>query len=302
MANRIITTAILFLTAFTTLPAQTYTVYSVIGNTKVVQGKSAQPLEPRKLLDAKNLLVIEAESAVTLLDEKNNKMYIFSAEGTHQVGRLVEKASSHAKSISRQYMSYLVKQLFSEESRKMSHPDTYMQVTATSYRSVSTDSMLLCRISQSLPPVSGKSAEELLCQPDYRINGDMKLRFELVSCDTGFSINKFVKGSTGAYVRVYNETDEALYVNVLNIDRKGNKYLVLPVDAAATCSHLLVPARSTISFKSDPFIFSDEPSNETFVLIATEEPVDFSILMNPISGSSSKQMKTGICRNFYQVQ
>lgn len=302
MANKIISTLLFLMATATPLCAQTYTVYSVIGNTKVVQGKKAVPLLPRRQLNVSNRLMIEAESAVTLLDEKNNKMYSFSTEGTHTVGQLVEKTQSRAKNVSKQYMSYLVKQLFSKGSSKMSHPNTYMQVTATSYRSATSDSMLLSRISQSLPDIDGKTGEELLCTPGSMLDSDKDVRFELISCDTGFTIDKTVKGNTGSYVRVHNDSEEALYVNVLDIDEQGNKYLVLPVDSAATCAHLLVPPMSTVSFKSEPFIFSDEPSKETFILIATEEPVDFSILMNPIRRSNKRAMKSGFYRNFYQVQ
>ena len=229
-------------------------------------------------------------------------MFSFSAEGTSSVGNLIEKASNRGKSISKQYMSYLVKQLFSDESQRMSHPDTYMHVTATSYRSATNDSMLINRIAQSLPQTGGLSIEQQLCKSEINLESDMDVKFELVSCDTGFEIKDPVKKNTGSFVRVHNNTENALYVNVLDIDEKGNKYLVLPVDEAATCAHLLVPPMSTVSFKSEPFIFSEDPIKETFILVATQEPVDFSILMSPIQGKNGKPMKSGLYRNTYQVQ
>lgn len=300
MMNRLF--LLLQLLIFTSaLQAQTYTVYSTIGTTRIVEGKKSVPLTPRKQINTKMRLYIGAESAVTVLDEKNNKMYSFSTEGTFLVGQLVSKASNKGRSISKQYMSYLVKQLFSEGSQKMTHPDTYMQVTATSYRSASSDSMLIRRIVESLPPAEGLTTEQLLCNPANTLQTDMDVRFELVSCDTGFEIKDKVEGNTGSYVRVHNNTEEALYVNVLNIDRLGNKYLILPVDEAATCAHLLVPPMSTVSFKSEPFIFSEEPSEESFILIATQDPVDFSILMNPIKGGKGKSMKSGLSRKHYRV-
>lgn len=302
MKNRILTTALILMIAVMNLPAQTYTVYSVIGNTKIVQGKNAVPLEPKKQLTTHNRLIIEAESAITLLDEKNSKMYSFSSEGTHTVGELVEKASKKSKSVSKQYMSYLVKQLFSKGSSRMSHPDTYMQVTATSYRSATNDSMLLSRIAQSLPLEFGTTAEQQLCRSANNLESDMKVRFELVSCETGYPLEDKVEPNSGCYVRVYNDTEHAVYVNVLDIDEEGGKYLVLPVDEAATCAHLLVPPMSTVSFKSEPFIFSEEPMKETFILVATQDPVDFSILMNPIQSGQGKTMRSGLYRKFYQVQ
>jgi predicted RecA/RadA family phage recombinase len=123
MMNRIF--LLLQLLIFTSaLQAQTYTVYSTIGTTRIVEGKKSVPLTPRKQINTKMRLYIGAESAVTVLDEKNNKMYSFSTEGTFLVGQLVSKASNKGRSISKQYMSYLVKQLFSEGSQKMTHPDT----------------------------------------------------------------------------------------------------------------------------------------------------------------------------------
>ena len=301
MQNRMITMLLTLLLA-SAINAQTYTVYSVIGTARIVEGKKSTPLKVRKQIDAKTRVFIGAESSVTILDEKNNKMFSFSAEGTSSVGNLIEKTKNKTKTISKQYMSYLVKQLFSDESQRMSHPDTYMQVTATSYRSATNDSMLIHRIAQFLPQAGGLSIEQQLCKTDNILASDMDVKFELVSCDTGFEIKDCVEKNTGSYVRVHNNTDDALYVNVLDIDENGNKYLVLPVDEAATCAHLLVPAMSTVSFKSEPFIFSEDPMKETFILVATQEPVDFSILMSPIRSGTGRSIKSGLYRNTYRVE
>ena len=301
MQNKIVIFLLMLMLA-TSIQAQTYTVYSVIGNARIVDGKKSTPLSARKQINTKARLFIGAESSVTVLDEKNNKLFSFSAEGTFTVGDLIEKARNKAKTISKQYMSYLVKQLFSDESQRMAHPDTYMQVTATSYRSASKDSMLIYGIMQSIPQTGGLSIEQQLCKTDNVLQSDMDVKFELVSCDTGFELKDCVKKNTGSYVRVHNNTDDALYVNVLDIDEKGNKYLVLPVDEAATCAHLLVPPMSTVSFKSEPFIFSEDPMKETFILVATQEPVDFSILMNPIQSGKGKPVKSGLYRNTYRVE
>ena len=293
---------VVFLVVSSTARAQTYTVYSVTGSAKVVNGKNTSLLQPRKQLNANSRLLIEPESAVTLLDEKSNEMYSFSAEGSHTVKQLIDMTRNSVKAISKQYMSYLVKQLFSDASQQMTHPDTYMQVTATSYRSASSDSMLLSRIAQLFPGDEDTPIEKLLCGSDNKIETDMDVYFELISCDTGLAIDRNVKTNTGSYLRVHNGTDDIVYVNVLDIDENGNKYLVLPVDSAATCAHLLVPPMSTVSFRAEPFIFSEEPIKETFILVATEDPVDFSILMNPIRRSGKKVMKSGLYRNFYRVE
>ena len=295
--------AILLLTIVITIPllrAQSYTVYSVIGSVNIVQGKTTIPLAPRTQLSAKSSLMIEQESAVTLLDEKQCRLYSFSIAGVHSVEQLVKMSKS--KSLTKQYLNYLIKQLFADGSSRKLHPERYMQASTTSYRAVEVDSMLISRIVQMIPESSNLSPEQILCEPTTPMNSDMKVRFELISCESGRPIMNLVNFETSCYARIYNDSEEPLYVNILDIDEKGEKYLVLPVDEAGTCAHLLVPPLSTVSFKSEPFIFPDNKTKETFILIATQEPVDFSILMDPITGTCGKAMKSGIYRQIYEVR
>jgi hypothetical protein len=59
---------------------------------------------------------------------------------------------------------------------------------------------------------------------------------------------------------------------------------------------------STVSFKKEPFIFGDEPSEETLLLMAVREPVDFSIVMDHIKTGGKSTMRLGLNRRFYQVK
>ena len=293
--------ALMPLTAF----AQSYTVYSVVGTARYHNGKALVPLKARKVVDARTKLQIGEESAVTVIDEKNAKMYSFTTVGTNSVSQLIAGLKGRSKSLSKQYLSYVVKQLFSDDSEKMSHPDTYMQATATAYRSSSNDSLLLYRLSRHIA-VSGlptdKPVDSLLVDPSSPVATDYDVQFELVDCATGLVLDDVILPNTSCYLRVTNRTSELLYMNLLDIDRQGNKYLVLPMDAAATCAHLLVPAMSTVSFKSEPFIFGEEPSDETLLLMAVREPVDFSIVMNDIKTGSNSGMQVGLNRRFYKVK
>ena len=187
----------------------------------------------------------------------------------------------------------------------MSHPNTYMQATATAYRSSSNDSLLLNQLGRHFA-IDGlsidKTVESTLVDPDTNPETDYDVEFELVDCTTGLPLEEHIAPNTSCYLRVMNHTTEPLYMNMLDIDRKGNKYLVLPMDAAATCAHLLVPAMSTVSFKKEPFIFGDEPSEETLLLMAVREPVDFSIVMDDIKTGGKSTMRVGLNRRFYQVK
>ena len=292
---------ILMLTIGLCAQAASYVVYSVVGDVKIFDGKKNVTLTARKSVTDMSKLIIDAESAVTVLDEVHSKMYSFTTPGTNTVKQLIAKAKA-PKNLSKQYLSYMVKQLFSKESKNLSHPSTYMQATATSYRATSKDSFLLNKLEAIFMKRSGNSVESSLIQPQTKVESDLDVRFELISCATGLPVDRNVDVATSCYIRVTNSTDDPLYVNVLDVDANGNKYLVLPVDEAATCSHLFVPGNSTVSFKAEPFEFSEPKSKETFLLIATEEPVDFSILMNPIRGNGGSTMKSDIYRMFYETK
>ena len=282
-----------------TLVAQSYTVYSVVGTARWHNGKTMVPLKPRKVVSNQTKLQIGAESAVTVIDEKNAKMYSFTSPGTNTVADLIKDLHGNSKSLSKQYLSYVVKQLFSDDSEKMS------QATATAYRSSSNDSLLINQLGELLEVSSapaGKSVESMLIDPATSVDTDYDIEFDLIDCSTGEPLGEHIAPNTSCYLRVSNQTSELLYMNLLDIDRQGNKYLVLPMDAAATCAHLLVPAMSTVSFKTEPFIFGDEPSEETLLLMAVREPVDFSIVMDNIKTGGKSTMRVGLNRRFYQVK
>lgn len=288
-----------------TLVAQSYTVYSVVGTARWHNGKTMVPLKPRKVVSNQTKLQIGAESAVTVIDEKNAKMYSFTSPGTNSVADLIKGLHGNSKSLSKQYLSYVIKQLFSDDSEKLSHPNTYMQATATAYRSSSNDSLLLNQMGNLLDN-SGSSAdnsvESTLIDPATSVDSDYDIEFDLIDCATGEPLGEHIAPNTSCYLRVSNQTSELLYMNLLDIDRQGNKYLVLPMDAAATCAHLLVPAMSTVSFKTEPFIFGDEPSEETLLLMAVREPVDFSIVMDNIKTGGKSTMLVGLNRRFYRIK
>lgn len=283
-----------------TAMAQKYAVYSVVGKAYIEQGGRFVPLGTSKYVNKGSRLRITSESAVTILDEAKLKMYSFTKEGTSTIGELLDLSSKRTKSLSKQYMSYLVKHLFDSRVQKMAHPDAYMQVTGTSYRAASTDSLFMARIVDIMKAGSTPigTPEQQIANPTNGFISDYNVTLELVDPQTGKPLPHNIAPSTACYVRVKNNTEETLYVNVLNIDTKGNKYLVLPMDEEATCANLLVPANCTVGFKSEPFLTSDVPSEDSFLLVATEEPVNFSILMNDLTAGqySGTKMRVGVSR------
>ena len=282
-----------------------YTVYSVIGKAYTINGGKKSMLATRSSLSGSTRLYIEKESAVTIIDEANYKMYFFTKQGENSVSALLDISRKTSKNLSKQYLSYLLKQMFSPMSKSMKHPDTYMQSTGTSYRAASRDSIMAWSLARLLG-CGGDSthvtAESRMIEPKCIVETDYDVSFDLVSCTTGMTVGEVVKPNTACYVRVRNSTDLPLYVNVLNIDVAGAKYLVLPIDEEITCSNMLVPARSTVGFSGDPFVFSSQLSRDAFIMVASEEPLNFSILMNPIKCGSGDNMKLGVNRKFYDTK
>ena len=286
--------------------AQSYTVYSVTGRVTMAGNKSSpRSVKPRSVLRDADRITIGMESAVTIIDEKNNRMHSLTLQGTDNVRSLIIKEKNKTKNLSREYVSYLVKQLFSKGSMSTSHPGTYMHATATSFRATSNDSLLVNRIVgyvvQQVTMV-GFSPEEALYLDPREIGTDFNVEFDLISHETGEPVASETASATSCYIRVKNKEAFPIYVNILNIDKDGTKYLVLPVDEAALCAHLLVPPETTVRFMEDPFILPDDVSKEMFMLVATQEPVDFSILMNPMKIGNAGVMRVGIHRKFVKTQ
>ena len=150
--------------------------------------------------------------------------------------------------------------------------------------------------------MAGFTPEEALFLDPRPIGTDFNVSFDLISCDSNRELNDNVRFGSSSYIRVTNDEPFAIYVNILNLDAEGNKYLVLPVDEACTCAHLMIPPKSTVRFNEEPFIFPDKESKEMFMLIATKEPVDFSILLNPMKPGNAGAMRAGIHRKYYKVQ
>ena len=281
-----------------------YVVYNVVGKAYLVDGKKKVDILANMRLTPSSLIQIEDESAVTVLDEKNCKMFSFSKKGTDTVSKLVNAAKNKSKNLSKLYVEYLLKELTTSSKKKMIHPDSYMQVAATVFRSESNEKQLVNEIISLFTKKTDDAAniESLLVDETNLLATDMDVSFDLVSCATGNIVSQEIDGNSACYVRVRNRTFRPLYVNVLNIDKQGNKYLVLPMYEDLTCANLFVPADCTVSFTSEPFIFPEGQSDETFVLFASEEPVNFSVLMSPLKREGEAKMNVGTFRRFYHVK
>ena len=95
-----------------------YVVYNVVGKAYLVDGKKKVDILANMRLTPSSLIQIEDESAVTVLDEKNCKMFSFSKKGTDTVSKLVNAAKNKSKNLSKLYVEYLLKELTTSSTRR----------------------------------------------------------------------------------------------------------------------------------------------------------------------------------------
>lgn len=275
-----------------------YVVYSVIGNVYKINGNSISNLRPRMQVESSTMVMIPKGSAITIIDRTGGKMYSMAKIGTSDVGSLIQSVVT-PKSLSKQYLGYLIKQLFNKDTEKLVHPNAYMQSTATSFRSETKDSLFLESVSNLIKSGADKNIEKMLCDQNTILFTGYNVRFDIISCATDMPISGIVAEGESCYLRICNKSTTPLFCNVVNIDTLSKKSLLLPVDSAMTCANLLVPENGEVDFKSEPFIFSSAKSKEAFLLFATEEPVDFSILLSnklSLSGRWTSLMPLGVYR------
>ena len=275
-----------------------YVIYSVIGNVYKINGNSKSNLRPRMQVESSTVIMIPKGCAISIIDRVGGKMYSIAKIGTSDVGSLIQSVIT-PKSLSKQYMGYLIKQLFNQDTEKLVHPNAYMQSTATSFRSETKDSLFLESVCNLIKLREDKNVEQMLCDQNAILFTGYNVKFDIISCATDMPISTTVAEGESCYLRICNKSTTPLFCNVVNIDSLSKKSLLLPIDSAVTCANLLVPENGEVDFKSEPFIFSSSKSKEAFLLFATEEPVDFSILLSKklsVSGRWTLFMPLGVYR------
>lgn len=131
---------IVFLLTFAfTSQAQTYAVFSVRGDVRLVQNKKSAPIKLRQCIQASDNVVVPATGKLILLDKANSKLFTINKPFSGAVSQLIaDNTRCSMKSLSKQYLRYLIGQMSGKgviETRTC-----YMDRTASAYRDVEMDS------------------------------------------------------------------------------------------------------------------------------------------------------------------
>lgn len=240
--------------------AQNMYVYSVIGVAeKQVNGKW-QLLQKRDQLSETDIVRVGDNSALSVLDRKAEKLYSFAQTNSKKMSELI--ASYKGKqSYSANFVSHASKALFNGGSDRISH-----EAAGCTYRG----DIIENDIAQALVfRAKGKSFDSYdNAATDYAVT------FEVLDRETKQSLEGVVKIDKQAIFRIKNNSESALYINILDIDSQKNRSVCLPIDDATTMSHLLIPANCTIDLSTYPVQFAEPAGVDNLILIATEEPFD----------------------------
>lgn len=131
MRNRIFIIIMLSIVTFVKVNAQNYLVYTVSGEVTNVSKKNSK-IEAKQQLSGSTVIRLGNSSRLVLLDEKKRQLCTLKTPVEGKIQDIIKKSGNSSRSVSEQYVSYLLKRNTSADSKK----NTHMQSTAVSYRDV----------------------------------------------------------------------------------------------------------------------------------------------------------------------
>lgn len=131
MRNRIFIIIMLSIVGFVKVNAQNYLVYTVSGEVTNVSNKNSK-VAAKQQLSGSTVIRLGNDSRLVLLDENNRQLCTLKTPVEGKIQDIIKKSGNSSRSVSEQYVSYLLKRNTSADSKK----NTHMQSTAVSYRDV----------------------------------------------------------------------------------------------------------------------------------------------------------------------
>lgn len=266
MQKKIIT--LLLLLICTEAISQDYKILSVIGSVERYQKDRYVPAARRMALTPSDNLKLGANSAVSILNEKNKKVYSYGVEGEIKVDKIVKIKTSALK----RYFDYFVSSLRSGDTDNISFEANVV------YRSMNSDDDIY----------------NMLISADAK--SDLLVTMSLIDSYGAEIKDKMYIGDQFIF-RVKNQTSQPLFVNVLSVDADDLWFDCLPIDNGGTMSHLLIPAGSTVDLTDHPMEITDPKGYNRLTLIAHNTPFDLRRIIvkyNEAQKSTVSKSKVGI--------
>ncbi len=245
--------------------AQDIYVYSVIGNAEKQENGKWVALQKRNPLQMNDVVRVGNNSALSFIDRKAEKIYSVSQNNGQKISEIIANYKGK-QSYAANFVSHASKALFNGGSDRISH-----EAAGCTYRGDIIENDIAKAI---LAKHKGSALGSM-----NNANTDYAISFSILDRRTRAELEGVVALDSQAVFRIKNSSETPLYVNILDINKDGEKYDCLPIDDATTMSHLLIPGNCTIDLTTYPVEFSEPVGTDNLILIATEVPYDLRQVM-----------------------
>ncbi|MBR5696440.1 MAG: hypothetical protein IKX43_09490 [Paludibacteraceae bacterium] len=258
--------------------AQDIYVYSIIGKAEKQANGKWVALQKRDPLLLTDMIRVDNNSALSFIDRKAEKIYSISQNNGQKVSELIANYKSK-QSYASNFVSHASKSLFNGGSDRISH-----EAAGCTYRGdiIENDIAKAILAKHNGSPLGSMNN----AKTDYAIS------FSILDRRTKAELEGVVALDSQAVFRIKNSSDTPLYVNILDINKNGEKYDCLPIDDATTMSHLLIPGNCTIDLTTYPVEFSEPVGIDNLILIATEVPYDLRQVMKYFDKADASKVQS----------
>lgn len=200
--------------------AQEYQVFSINGTAERLDGKQWKPLVKAQPLTNSDQVRTSKNGSLTILDNSHRKIYAVQSANGGKVETLVATQRSHAKSMTKEAFAEVTKDMFGKQ------PEGQTTRGGVTYRGDNTEDMLAAWLNDNI-------SQEFKIQ-----NSTHTVELSTINPATQKEVSS-VRVGESVDVMVKNESDEALFVGIIDIDAEGEWTAVSP-----DCE--LVPPHSSV--------------------------------------------------------
>lgn len=267
---------VLFLMALSVM-AQNLQVFAINGGAERLEGKDWKTLVKGQPLEGSDRVRTTPHGSLTLLDNERRKVYAVQSNKGGTVEALVGTQRARAKSLTAEAFAEVKRSMFSQQG------DRYNTRGGVTYRGGNTDELLAAWIDQHV------TSSYNIQRPTFAV------KLHITDPITHKSVDNVNVGGT-VELTAENESDEVLYVGVIDIDAEGTWSAV-----SEGCE--LLPPHSAVTLPY-PVEFFEPRGTDHLLLVAYPEPFDLQrvVALRDSSTADGKNVKAGAARTVIKIK
>lgn len=268
--KRVITFMLICSLVTLSLYSEHFTVYAVHGDVTERTAKGELPVMAKDThLTGNSRITIKGKSSLTIYLSESNKLVTLTEPGCQSLSTLLRRSKDSGKQASKWVKSLMASLVKGEEPEQTQR--RVLQSYGGSHRGNEADRILADRFALWLEsPRSQETPGATFAL--YTPNGE--------------KITDPRRYDDETVAVISNKSDSYLFVNIVAVMPGGERELIFPVDTNSSnhnCSHLSIAPHSTVAFSEFSFFPSLLPRGTKLALVATEKPVDFTVLCGKLS-------------------